>query len=114
MEVEVRNRVGEGPLNEGCGAEWAQKVPWRIPFIFAVSVPSCTQKWFLYVRSSDKAPRAIFVAPQEMMPLVSIGVFEQLARVFIFCARFVFFLAFSFPPGLLTLRSRTPDHYAVL
>lgn len=30
LEVEVRNRVGEGPLNEGCGAEWAQKVWWMI------------------------------------------------------------------------------------
>lgn len=26
LAVEVRNRVGEGQLNEGCGAEWAQKV----------------------------------------------------------------------------------------
>lgn len=26
LEVEVRNRVGEGQLNEGCGAEWVQKV----------------------------------------------------------------------------------------
>lgn len=26
MQVEIRNRVGEGPLNEGCGAEWVQKV----------------------------------------------------------------------------------------
>lgn len=26
LEIEVRNRVGEGQLNEGCGAEWAQKV----------------------------------------------------------------------------------------
>lgn len=26
FEAEVRNRVGEGVLNEGCGAEWAQKV----------------------------------------------------------------------------------------
>ncbi len=26
LEIEVRNRVGEGPLNQGCGAEWAQKV----------------------------------------------------------------------------------------
>ncbi|CAB1103506.1 unnamed protein product [Ectocarpus sp. CCAP 1310/34] len=25
LEVEVRNRVGAGQLNEGCGAEWAQK-----------------------------------------------------------------------------------------
>ena len=25
LEIEVRNRVGEGQLNEGCGAEWAQK-----------------------------------------------------------------------------------------
>ena len=29
LEIEVRNRVGEGQLNEGCGAEWAQKVRWR-------------------------------------------------------------------------------------
>lgn len=26
LQVEVRNKVGEGVLNEGCGAEWAQKV----------------------------------------------------------------------------------------
>lgn len=26
LEIQVRNRVGEGQLNEGCGAEWAQKV----------------------------------------------------------------------------------------
>ncbi|CAM9385398.1 unnamed protein product [Scytosiphon promiscuus] len=25
LEIEVRNRVGQGQLNEGCGAEWAQK-----------------------------------------------------------------------------------------
>ena len=29
LAVEVRNRVGEGQLNEGCGAEWAQKVGGR-------------------------------------------------------------------------------------
>ena len=29
LSVEVRNRVGEGQLNEGCGAEWVQKVRGR-------------------------------------------------------------------------------------
>ena len=30
LSVEVRNRVGEGQRNEGCGAEWVQKVRQRI------------------------------------------------------------------------------------
>lgn len=31
MKVEIRNRVGEGPLNDGCGAEWVQKVRSSLP-----------------------------------------------------------------------------------
>lgn len=40
LEVEVRNRVGEGQLNEGCGAEWVQKVRcWlAVCFCFVVVV----------------------------------------------------------------------------
>lgn len=41
MRVEIRNRVGEGPLNEGCGAEWVQKVRFSLlktPGIVALKV----------------------------------------------------------------------------
>ena len=37
LEIQVRNRVGEGQLNEGCGAEWAQKVNTPDSYLQAVA-----------------------------------------------------------------------------
>lgn len=47
LEMEVRNRVGEGQLNEGCGAEWAQKVRCSdLPVCFRCCFGGC---WFVVI-----------------------------------------------------------------